>query len=82
MPSWKRAPGLYFVFGLRGAQWFAPYLVYFFLQMHGYSVLESAAWAAASVIAMYPLALGAAVAAKWLVLGRVRPGRYPLWGWY
>src|SRR5262249_11731120 len=22
------------------------------------------------------------VAAKWLLLGRVRPGRYPLWGWF
>ena len=23
-----------------------------------------------------------AVAAKWLILGRTRPGRYPLWGVY
>jgi non-ribosomal peptide synthetase-like protein len=74
--------GLYFVFGLRGAQWFAPYLVYFFLELSGHPFLESAAWAAVSVVGIYPVGLGIAVAAKWLVLGRVRPGRYPLWGWY
>jgi non-ribosomal peptide synthetase-like protein len=28
------------------------------------------------------LALLLPVAAKWLLLGRVRPGRYPLWGWF
>jgi non-ribosomal peptide synthetase-like protein len=28
------------------------------------------------------LALILPVVAKWLLLGRVRPGRYPLWGWF
>lgn len=26
--------------------------------------------------------LGLPIAAKWLLIGRFRPGRYPLWGWY
>ena len=75
--------GLYFVFGLRGLQWITPYLVFFFLLIeHELPVYESAAWAAVIEMAVFPLIIVVAVTAKWLVLGRVRPGRYPLWGWY
>src|SRR5206468_11402622 len=68
--------------GLRALQWITPYLVYFILLAKEHSVLESAAWAVASAMAVFPSLVVAAVAAKWLVLGRVRAGRYPLWGWY
>ena len=74
--------GLYFVFGLRGLQWITPYLVFFLLIEHELPVYESAAWAAVSEMAVFPLLILVAVTAKWLVLGRVRPGRYPLWGRY
>jgi non-ribosomal peptide synthetase-like protein len=74
--------GLYFVFGLRGLQWITPYLVFFLLIEHDLPVYESAAWAAVSEMAVFPLLVLVAVTTKWLVLGRVRPGRYPLWGWY
>jgi non-ribosomal peptide synthetase-like protein len=74
--------GLYFVFGVRGLQWITPYLVFFLLVEHEFSTVTSAAWAVASAMAVFPALILVAVAAKWLVLGRVRPGRYPLWGWY
>ncbi len=74
--------GLYFVFGLRGLQWITPYLVFFLLVEHEYPPSTAAAWAIASAMAVFPVLVIAAVAAKWLVLGRVRPGRYPLWGRY
>ncbi|HEY9430208.1 MAG TPA: Pls/PosA family non-ribosomal peptide synthetase [Blastocatellia bacterium] len=74
--------GLYFVFGLRGLQWITPYLVFFLLIEHELPVYESAAWAAVSEMAVFPLLVLVAVMTKWLVLGRVRPGRYPLWGRY
>jgi non-ribosomal peptide synthetase-like protein len=74
--------GLYFVFGLRGLQWITPYLVFFLLIEIDLPVVESAAWAALSEMAVFPLLVLFAVTAKWLVLGRVRPGRYPLWGGY
>src|ERR1043166_7131458 len=77
-----QAAGLYFVFGFRAIEWVTPYLVYFLLVEEGYPALKSAAWAAVSVMAMFPLLLLGAVATKWLVLGRVRAGRYPLWGAY
>src|ERR1043166_507903 len=77
-----QAAGLYFVFGFRAIEWVTPYLVYFLLVEEGYPALKSAAWAAVSVMAMFPLLLLGAVATKWLVLGRLRAGRYPLWGAY
>jgi hypothetical protein len=35
-----------------------------------------------SEMAVFPLLVLVAVMTKWLVLGRVRPGSYPLWSWY
>ena len=71
---------LYFVSASRAPQWITPYLVYFLLQAHGHPLLESVAWALGCAVAVFPTLLVAAIAAKWLVLGRVRAGRYPLWG--
>jgi non-ribosomal peptide synthetase-like protein len=72
---------LYFVFGFRGVQWIAPWLVYFLL-LNRRSALESAVWGLASGVAVLPVLILIAVCAKWILLGRVRPGRYPLWGGY
>jgi non-ribosomal peptide synthetase-like protein len=38
--------------------------------------------AAAALAVTMSLGLALPVAAKWLLVGRFRPGRYPLWGWY
>jgi non-ribosomal peptide synthetase-like protein len=72
---------LYFVFGFRGLQWIAPWLVYFLLRRH-HSALESALWALAGGGAVLPLLILIAVCAKWTLLGRLRAGRHPLWGAY
>ena len=77
-----QAIGLYFVFGFRALEWVTPYLLYFLLADSGYSLVESAAWALAGAMVTFPLLVLVAIAAKWLVLGRVRAGRYPLWGAY
>lgn len=73
--------GLYGVLGISALQWVAPYLVYFALA-GAHSALAAAAWAGASAMAVFPVLVLAAVAIKWLVLGRVQPGRHPLWGGY
>lgn len=73
---------LYLHFGIRAGAWLAPYLVYFLLLYHEYPALEAAGWAMTTALAMAPALLLIAVAAKWLILGHIRPGRYPLWGSY
>jgi non-ribosomal peptide synthetase-like protein len=72
---------LYFVFGFRGISSVAPYLVYFLFGAH-HSAWRSAAWAAAAGVAALPILILLAVCAKWLLLGRIRAGRHPLWGGY
>ena len=73
---------LYFAFGFRASEWVTPYLVYFLLAADGRSNLERVTGAAVSTMVVFPLLAIIAVAAKWLLIGRIRPGRYPLWGVY
>jgi non-ribosomal peptide synthetase-like protein len=81
MAGTVQSASLYFVFGFRGLQSVAPYLIYFLLALN-HPVRDAAAWAAASAIAVFPILVVVAVAVKWLLLGRIRPGRHPLWGGY
>ncbi|HEV8322059.1 MAG TPA: Pls/PosA family non-ribosomal peptide synthetase [Myxococcota bacterium] len=74
--------GLYLVFAFRALQWITPYLVFFILLAAGHTGGVAAAWALAATVAAIPMLILAAIAAKWIVLGRVRAGRYPLWGAY
>jgi len=76
-----QAASLYFVFGFRGIQWITPWLVWLLLLRH-HSTLESGLCAMGSGIAVLPAVILIAVCAKWCLLGRVQPGRHPLWGGY
>lgn len=74
--------GLYVVLALFSVQWLAPYLTYSHLAERGVPALAAVPAAALALLLPFPVTLLAAVAAKWALLGRVRPGRYPLWGWF
>ncbi len=70
------------IFATRCIAWVTPYIVFFYFFEAGSSLLVSTAWAIVSIALTFPALLGIAVATKWIVLGRVRPGSYPLWGSY
>ncbi|MBC7548898.1 MAG: amino acid adenylation domain-containing protein, partial [Polaromonas sp.] len=71
-------PGLV---ALRMAQWMAPFFTYhFFTGEPTDSVAVAIAAAVAAYLLATLLAFAAAIAGKWLVIGRIRAGRYPLWG--
>jgi non-ribosomal peptide synthetase-like protein len=72
---------LYFVFGFRGIQWITPWLVWLLFLRH-HSALQSALSGLGSGMAVLPAVILIAVCAKWSLLGRVQPGRHPLWGGY
>ncbi len=88
VPTWRyvtcaaaQAVGLILVYGLFSLQWLIPYLAYAWL--YNQEELERPAAIAVSLglfIVAIPLMLALGVAAKWLILGRLRPGEYPLWG--
>ena len=73
---------LYFVIGFFSLQWLAPYLTYTFMMDAGYPVIEAAACALGTLALLYPVMLALSITVKWLVLGRVKPGRHPVWGAY
>ena len=74
--------GLWAVYGFRALRWATPYLVFFLLWSGGTEMLTAALAAAAAGVLAFPALLLVAVAAKWALLGRVRPGSHPLWGGY
>ena len=73
---------LFFIYGLFSAQIFLPYLGYYYWQQetesHGYAMI-----AALCLFCVIPPAFSmVSVIIKWVVIGRFKPGDYPLWGTY
>lgn len=90
VPQWRRALcvagqalALIPIFTFAGAQWIFPYLAYtWFATPDLESRLFALAVAGASFVVMPPLMILLSIAVKWVVIGRVRPGEYPMWGGY
>jgi non-ribosomal peptide synthetase-like protein len=73
---------LLFIYGLFATQIFLPYLGYYYWQQktesHGYAMI-----AALCLFCVIPPAFSfISVLVKWTVIGRFRPGDYPVWGLY
>jgi non-ribosomal peptide synthetase-like protein len=77
-----QAISLLFILSFFALQWLAPYLTYTVLVEEDLDYLPSILGAFASLIAFYPVMLAIPILVKWLVIGRYRPGKYPLWGLY
>jgi non-ribosomal peptide synthetase-like protein len=73
---------LVFILGFFALQWLAPYLTYTILIEEEFEVVPAILCALASLIMVYPVMLVIPIAIKWLVIGRYKPGAYPLWGAY
>ncbi|MGC4061223.1 MAG: amino acid adenylation domain-containing protein [Aquabacterium sp.] len=87
-PTWKRwacgvaqALSLPVLVAIKMAQWLAPFFAYhFYTGDPGDSIPQAMAIAVGVFVLATVLEFGIAWAGKWLVLGRLKPGRYPLWG--
>ncbi len=73
---------LYFVVGFYSLQWLTPYLVYVWMIEQGETRIMSIVWGLAALLAFYPVMLLGTVAAKWLLVGRIKAGEYPMWGFF
>ena len=61
--------------------WLAPFFVYnYFTGDDSDGIPLAVLYSLATFVAAVIATLGVAVAAKWLFVGRLRPGRFPLWG--
>lgn len=71
-----------FLVVLNMAAWLAPFFAYhFFTGDEGDSIPHAALNSLATFLGAEVLTFGIAIAGKWLVAGRLKAGRYPLWGW-
>jgi non-ribosomal peptide synthetase-like protein len=89
VPFWRhfwcgaaQAVSLIFILSFFALQWLAPYLTYTILVEEEYDFLTSVLGALSSLVLLYPIMLTIPILLKWLVIGRYRPGSYPLWGPY
>ena len=89
VPWWRywacaaaQAVSLGFIFAVYSLQWLIPYLSYAVLSNWEESKFVAVGVAMAFYILAIPIMLVIGIVAKWLVLGRLRPGEYPLWGAY
>ena len=87
VPFWRhflcgaaQSASLFLILSFFALQWLAPYLTYTVLIEEDYDFLEAILGAFASLIVLYPLMLVSPIAVKWIMIGRYRPGSYPLWG--
>ncbi|MEO8120128.1 MAG: Pls/PosA family non-ribosomal peptide synthetase, partial [Rhodoferax sp.] len=63
------------------AQWMAPFFTYhFFTGEPGDSLTVAIAASVAAFLIATLLEFALAIAGKWLIVGRLQAGRYPLWG--
>src|ERR1043166_377231 len=76
-----QALGLLFIFGIQGMFWLGPIIAAIVLSNDwGYNDFHALLIAIALHALSVPVLVLLAVAMKWIVAGRLRPGSYPLWG--
>ena len=73
---------LVFIFGMFAAQIFFPYLGYYYTQLrtnnHFYAMLVSLGL----FCLVPPILTHLTVVLKWIIIGKIKEGEYPLWGTY
>jgi non-ribosomal peptide synthetase-like protein len=71
------------IYAFSGLQWLTPYLVYNLLTTDDPSSrLPALGYALLTFLVMPPAMILLSIAVKWAVIGRIKPGDYPVWGAY
>ncbi len=77
-----QAIALPFILGLMTAQWLGIFVSYMLLTEEGSSIFVEFFSLVAIYMVINVVTVIIAITGKWLILGRTKPGRYPLWGTY
>jgi non-ribosomal peptide synthetase-like protein len=73
---------LLFMYGLFAVQIFFPYLGYYYVKEDTHNIGYGITTALCLFIFIGPLFISCSVLIKWLVIGKMKEGDYPLWGTY
>jgi non-ribosomal peptide synthetase-like protein len=76
--------GVYLIYIIYSLPLLIPGFVYYKLveEDNEMSRIAAGAIAAALIVSIYPALICLSIAIKWLVIGRFKPGKYPLWSFY
>ncbi|HXW70557.1 MAG TPA: Pls/PosA family non-ribosomal peptide synthetase [Methylocella sp.] len=77
-----QALALPFILGLVTAQWLGVFVSYMLLTGSNAGFFEEAVSLITVYMAINAATVAITIAAKWLIIGKTKPGRYPLWGVY
>ena len=68
--------------GIQTAKWLGVFITYILVASEIESVVLQAVVLMAVYVGITITAMGLGIAGKWLAIGRMKPGRYPVWGIY
>lgn len=77
-----QALSLYVIYGLKVVPALIGLLIIWKTYLGEFSLLGGLLALVTFGLALMPLSLAIGIGAKWLIIGRYKPGRYPLWGSY
>lgn len=89
-PPWRRRflcglaqfAAMPFILSLIAVQWLGVFMSYMLFTDADASLFEEIATLVAVYVSIEIGVMAIVIGAKWLLLGRTKPGRYPLWGTY
>jgi len=77
-----QALALPFILAIVTSQWLGVFVSYMLITSTEANIFEEAAAVLAIYMGINLATVGVSIGGKWLVIGRTKPGRYPLWGAY
>ncbi|HEY5509893.1 MAG TPA: Pls/PosA family non-ribosomal peptide synthetase [Prolixibacteraceae bacterium] len=80
--SFLQGVSMFFIALIFGIEWMGPFFVYSYFYQADYGVVDSLTMMLVMYFATLPAITMLAISLKWLVIGRIKPGRYKLWGGY
>lgn len=89
VPTWKyylcsfaQGVALVFLNLLFGLEWLGPFFIYSYYYVADYGILNSMFISLFAYFLILPSLTLFSIVFKWMVLGRIKPGKYKLWGSY
>ena len=80
--SFFQGLSMIFLILLFGMEWMGPFFVYSYYYQAELGVADSLVFMLAMYFALLPVLSLFAIGFKWAVIGRIKPGKYKLWGMY
>jgi non-ribosomal peptide synthetase-like protein len=77
-----QAFGVLVLCGINITQWLGAFLIYGYLAVADWPVKTCLIIAVIVLFLITPFTLILSIILKWVLLGKIKPGKYPLWGWF